>query len=51
MGQSWQDVYESFCDVLLADYRTEPERQEAVAKAIEGTLKTMLEKLRDSGLS
>lgn len=47
MGQSFDDLYQEFCDVLNADYRSEPEHQEALIRAMAGTMKTMLEKLRD----
>lgn len=47
MGQSFEDLLRDFCEVRDADYRTEPEHQEAMIRCMMGTMQTMLEKLRD----
>lgn len=46
MGQSFDEIYESFCNVLNGEYRTEPDRTEAVIQATADAVKAILEKLR-----
>jgi len=49
MGSSWESLLEEFHRIRMGEYRSDPERQEALIEAMAYTLQTILEKLRDRG--
>lgn len=47
MGSTWDDLLNHLVEVRDAEYRTEPERHEAIRRCMIFVVQTMLEKLRD----
>lgn len=47
MGNTWQSLLDNFARVINDDYRSDPERHEALVEAMASTLLAVLEKLRD----
>jgi hypothetical protein len=47
MGSTWESLINALIDGRDADYRTEPERDQARRDNLEWIVQTMLEKLRD----
>jgi hypothetical protein len=47
MGETFEDLLNRLCDARDAEYRTDPDRDEARLNSLESVVQTMLEKLRD----
>ena len=47
MGSTWESLLNALVEVRNRDYRSDPERAEAMLDALDTIVQTMLEKLRD----
>lgn len=50
MGNTWQFLLTQFARSRNQDFRSDPERQEALIEQIASTMQATLEKLRDEAL-
>jgi hypothetical protein len=47
MGSTWESLLNALIECRNRDYRSEPERAEAMLSALDNIVQTMLEKLSD----